>query len=165
MLSQAASGGRPVVVRLGVSYGYGQGYLERLFVQPARARGTVRYIGSSANHWSLVHVEDIAELYVLALEAPAGTVYNGVSEERPSVGEIALSLSRAAGCPGQTASMTLEEARQEMGPFADAFALDQQISAARARTQLRWRPAHHNMLEELAQPQRAQEASAGAARG
>jgi hypothetical protein len=31
----------------------------------------VHYIGDGTNHWSLVRVEDIAELYCLALGAPS----------------------------------------------------------------------------------------------
>ena len=41
------------------------------------------------------------------------------------------------------------QARQEFGPLADAFALDQRLSAARARRELRWAPADRDILTEL----------------
>ena len=38
-----------------------------------------------------------------------------------------------------------------MGPIAEAFALDQQLTGARARRELGWTPTHLNALAELAQ--------------
>jgi hypothetical protein len=38
-----------------------------------------------------------------------------------------------------------------MGPIAEAFALDQQISGARARRELGWTPTRLDALAELAQ--------------
>ncbi|WP_349307864.1 MULTISPECIES: hypothetical protein [unclassified Streptomyces] len=110
------------------------------------------YIGEGANRWALVHVDDIAELYVRALDAPAGAVYAGVSGQNLPLKDIALALSRAAGCPGRTVSLTLDQARERMGPIADAFALDQRFTGARARDGLGWVPAHLDALAELAQP-------------
>lgn len=142
VLSRAAEGAHPVVVMPGIVYGRSAGLIEQFFVQPARARGAVHYIAPGTNHWAMVHVDDIAELYVLALHAPPGGTYAGVSDEYPTVESLTGALSRAAGCPGATRGVTLEEARAEMGPIADAFALDQRISNARARTQLGWAPKH-----------------------
>jgi hypothetical protein len=36
-----------------------------------------------------------------------------------------------------------------MGPIADAFALDQWFSSARARTELGWKPVPRDVLAEL----------------
>jgi hypothetical protein len=37
-----------------------------------------------------------------------------------------------------------------MGPLAEAFALDQRFTAARARRELGWSPAHSDALAEFA---------------
>jgi len=37
-----------------------------------------------------------------------------------------------------------------MGPIADAFALDQQVSSARARSELGWNPPERDVLSEIA---------------
>ena len=150
VLARAGAGGHPVIVMPGLVYGHGAGLIEQFFTAPARSRGTVRYIGDGTNHWALVHVDDIADLYARALAAPAGAVYAGVSEPALAVTEVAGAVSQAAGCPGRTESMTLAEARREMGPIADAFALDQQLSSARARAELGWRLARRDVLAELA---------------
>jgi len=84
--------------------------------EPARERGVVHYIGNGAGHCALVHVDDIARLYVAALKAPAGGVYAGVGEERPTYCELAEALSQAAGCPGRIASITLTAGPRRAGP-------------------------------------------------
>jgi hypothetical protein len=60
-----------------------------------------------------------------------------------------LRLVGAAGCPGRIESVTIGQAREVMGPIAAAFALDQQVSSARARTQLGWNPPSRNVLAEI----------------
>ena len=134
----------------GVVYGRGGGLIGRFLGAPARA-GAAHYIGAGDNRWSVVHVEDIAELYVAALGAPAGGVYAGVDDtQAPTMRQIAEAVSVAEGQPDTASSITMEQARGEFGPLADAFALDQRITAAGARRDLGWAPASRNVLAELA---------------
>jgi nucleoside-diphosphate-sugar epimerase len=151
VLARAATGKHPVVVMPGLVYGRSGGLVQSFFVEPGRAAGAVPCIGDGCNHWALVHVDDLAELYVLALNAPAGCIYAGVSGQNLPLADITQAVSQAAGCPGRINSLTLEEAIQRMGPIAEAFALDQQLTGARARRQLGWTPTHLNALAELAQ--------------
>jgi nucleoside-diphosphate-sugar epimerase len=150
VLNRAADGGHPVIVMPGVVYGSGGGLIESCFVDPARSRGKLHYIGDGSNHWSLVHVDDIAELYVLALDAAPGAVLAGVGDYSLTVADLLPALSIAAGCAGQFESLSLDDARTELGPIAEAFALDQQVSSARAQTQLGWEPPPREVLSELA---------------
>jgi nucleoside-diphosphate-sugar epimerase len=161
VLARVADGGHPVVVMPGVVYGKGAGLITQFLVEPGRDRHVVHYIGDGANHWSLVHVDDIAELYVLALSAPAGSVYAGVTETGLTMAQVAEAASHAAGCPGRTASVSLEQARLEMGPIADGFALDQQVDSARARHELGWNPPTREPLAELMLPAEAATARPG----
>lgn len=140
----------PVLVLPGVVWGHRGGLLENLFVTPARDGGVVHYIGDGAGHCALAHVDDIAELYVAALRAPAGGVYAGVSDERPTYRQLADALSRAAGCPGRVESIGPDQAQAELGRLADAFVLDQQLTSARARLELDWNPAPRDVLAGLA---------------
>ncbi|MFE7776759.1 NAD-dependent epimerase/dehydratase family protein [Streptomyces sp. NPDC057445] len=151
VLARAATGERPVVVMPGLVHGRSGGLVRSFFVEPARAAGAVPCIGDGSNHWALVHVDDIAELYVLALNAPAGSVYAGVSGQNPPLADITRALGNAAGCPGRIDSLTLEEAVRRMGPIAEAFALDQQFTGARARRELGWRPTRLDALADLAE--------------
>lgn len=151
VLERAATGGRPIVVMPGVVYGGGGGLIEQFYAAPARTDGFVRCIGDGTNHWALVHVEDIAELYVRALNARPGSVYAGVSGVNPAQKEIVAAVAKAV--TGRTAAVrhvSLEEAREQSGPIADAFALDQQLTGARAQAELAWAPVHTDPLGELA---------------
>jgi nucleoside-diphosphate-sugar epimerase len=150
VLARAASGGRPVVVQPGPVYGGGDRLIAEFFVKPGAAAGAVAYIGDGGSHWALVHLDDLAELYVAALAGRPGSVYLGVGGVNPTAGQVAEAAAHGAGLAGKTVSISLAQARAEMGPIADAFALDQRLSPAKARAELGWRPRHTDPLAELA---------------
>ncbi|MEU7478358.1 NAD-dependent epimerase/dehydratase family protein [Lentzea sp. NPDC042327] len=150
VLARAADGGRPVVVRPGLLHGGDNRLIDIFFVQPGKENGAIPYIGDGGNHWALIHVEDLARLYVAALSAPAGSAYLGVSGTNPTAKEVAEACARGAGIEGKTASLGIEQAREQMGPIADAFALDQELTPAKARRELGWTPVHTDPLTELA---------------
>jgi nucleoside-diphosphate-sugar epimerase len=151
VLARATTGERPILVQPGLVYGDSAGLIERFFTEPGRAAGSIQYLGDGMNRWALVHVEDLAELYVTALRAAPATVYVGVSGVNPTVKEVAVAISQATGLQGKTHSVTIEQALREMGPIAEAFTLDQQLTPARARDELDWVPTHTDPLAELAQ--------------
>ncbi|MEU8638892.1 NAD-dependent epimerase/dehydratase family protein [Amycolatopsis sp. NPDC048633] len=132
-------GGHPVLVMPGLVYGLGGGLIELFF------RAPVPLIGDGANHWAVVHASDLAELYALALQAPPKSVYAGVSGQNVRLADIVTAL--AAGNP--ITRLTLAEAVERMGPIAEAFALDQQLTPARAHRELGWTPRHLDALTEL----------------
>ncbi|MEA2480192.1 MAG: hypothetical protein QOJ07_2114, partial [Thermoleophilaceae bacterium] len=131
------AGGR--LVMPGVVYGDHAGLVEAFFAGP------LQYIGDGANHWPLVHRADIADLYVRALDAPPGARYLGVGPGEPTLREVVAAL-------GGSSSISLQDARASMGPIADAFALDQRFTSARAREELGWTPRFTDPLGELARP-------------
>ncbi|MBY8880089.1 NAD-dependent epimerase/dehydratase family protein [Actinacidiphila acidipaludis] len=150
VLGRADQGGRPVIVRPGLLYGGENRLIDLFYTRPGQEAGAIAYIGDGANHWALVHVDDIAELYAAALRAKPGSVYAGVGGVNPTAKECSLAVARSVGLDGSVASITLEEARERMGPVADAFALDQQVTPARAVAELGWKPAHTDPLAVLA---------------
>jgi nucleoside-diphosphate-sugar epimerase len=149
VLARQADGGRPVIVMPGVVFGGGASLLEHYFAGPARETGSVAYIGDGSNHVALVHVDDIADLYVRALAAPAGEAYAGTNGEYLPFREVAAALSTGLGLGGKTTSVSIETARQTMGPIADAFALDQRVSSEKARLDLGWIPNVTNAVKSL----------------
>lgn len=86
-------------------------------------------IGDGSNRWPLVHRDDVAELYRLVVEKRARGIFHAVTEV----------LRAAEVFPGK--NVPLEEARKELGGFADALALDQNVSAQRS-FELGWQPKH-----------------------
>ncbi|MCW2983260.1 MAG: NAD-dependent epimerase [Conexibacter sp.] len=153
VLGATESGGHPVLVMPGLVYGDRLGLIETFFDAPARdGNHPYPYIDDGTNCWALVHRADIADLYVRALGAPAGSTYIGVGPGAPTGREVAEALAASAGRPGEVASISLEEARETMGPIADAFALDQQLTSAKAQAELGWTPRFTDPLAELARP-------------
>jgi nucleoside-diphosphate-sugar epimerase len=151
VLARAAEGGRPVIVQPGLLYGGENRLIDVFYVQPGKKNGAIPYIGDGGNHWALVHLDDVASLYVAALSGKAGSVYLGVGGVNPTAKQVAEACAHAAGLDGKTTSITLEQALAEMGPIADAFALDQQFTPAKAERELNWRPRHTEPLRVLAQ--------------
>jgi nucleoside-diphosphate-sugar epimerase len=140
VLRAARTGVRSVVFRPGVVYGRGGGILAD-FARSARETGAARYVGSGENHWPLVHVEDLADLYLRAFQrAASGTLFHATDGATRRVREIAEASSFDAGAEGRTESWPLEEARKTLGAFADALVLDQLVSSEKAKTTLGWQP-------------------------
>ncbi|MYX38790.1 MULTISPECIES: NAD-dependent epimerase/dehydratase family protein [unclassified Streptomyces] len=152
VLARAGTGERPVVIMPGLVHGRSGGLVETFYAAPGRETGSVPCVGDGANHWSTVHVDDVAELYVLALNAAPGSVYAGVGDLYPTQAEIAHAVSRAIGRPGAVRHLTKAEAEERMGPIAEAFALDQRLTGARARRELGWRPTRSDLPADLARP-------------
>jgi nucleoside-diphosphate-sugar epimerase len=149
VLDAARRGVRAIVIRPAIVYGRGGGIPASL-VQAAREKATVRFVGEGSNRWPQVHVDDLADLYVRALErAPAATLLNASSGPSVRVREVAEAASRAGGAAGRTESWPLEEARRTLGPYADALALDQQVSGEKAMKLLGWTPRANSMIEDL----------------
>jgi nucleoside-diphosphate-sugar epimerase len=136
---------RGLVVRPGIVYGRGGG-VPMMFVQSARERGAATIVGDGTNHWATINVSDLGTMVALAVERGLpGRAYNAVNDDRPDVRTIAEAASRGAGTGGATTRVPQEL----MGLFGDCLALDQIISAERAKADLQWAPVAPTISEEL----------------
>jgi nucleoside-diphosphate-sugar epimerase len=124
----------------------------RRFARDARERDAIRVVESEAVRWPLVHSEDLATLYALALEhAPARSSYIGAAIEGLAVGRIARALANRFGTRQQEPEIISAEAIEtELGGWARGYALDQQLSGAKARRELGWAPKHLDPEREIA---------------
>ncbi|MDY7228554.1 NAD-dependent epimerase/dehydratase family protein [Hyalangium rubrum] len=145
----ATPGIRGIILRPGIVYGRAGG-IPGMLTSSAREAGAARFVGAGENHWPVVFLEDLADLYLRAVErAPAGTVLLASQGPGVKLKALATAASEGAGAGGRTTSWNLEEARKQLGAFADALALDQQVSARRAEQLLGWAPHGPSILEEL----------------
>jgi nucleoside-diphosphate-sugar epimerase len=122
------------------------------FARDARERDAIRVVESEAIRWPLVHNEDLAELYVLALErAPAQSSYIGAAIEGLRVGRIVRAFARrfAVRHP-EPHIISADVIATERGEWARGYALDQRLSGERARRELGWRPRHLDPEREIA---------------
>ncbi len=144
-LEMTKLGVRAIVVRPGVVYGRGGG-LASMFVATARERGAASIVGPGTNRWATIDVDDLGEFVALTLERGLpGRAYNAVNDDRFTVAEIASAASRGAGAGGAT---TLVPA-SVMGQLGECLALDQSVSAARAKHDLHWSPAAPSIVATL----------------
>jgi len=148
-----AEGVRGTVVVPSIVYGHGKG-LPNLIVDAPRGEGTVpalRLIGDGTQHWATVHVDDLAALYVLALEqGTAGSVYIGASGHNPTVRELGEVAAEAAGVAGGVVAESAEETAERLGAgLTEALLLDQQATGSTARIDLGWEPNGPALTEEL----------------
>jgi nucleoside-diphosphate-sugar epimerase len=145
----AARGDRLVtaVVRPGMVFGRKGGLFEGFFTE-ARGGRPVTVVGDGRNRWSTVHLDDVAALYVAVLEdahstvralAPRDRVFHAMSGSSERVADIAAAASRAAGGQG-VRYQPVAEARESLGPMADALAMDQVVRAQRSERVLGFRP-------------------------
>lgn len=144
----AADGVRSIVIAPGIVYGHGGG-IPNLVKSAPQADGALLYLGEE-EHWTTVHVDDLAHLYVLAFDkAEAGSYYLGVGGDNPLVEDLARAASHAAGLDGRVAPEPEDEARERLGPMYDALLLDQEATGAHAREDLGWKPRGRTLVDEL----------------
>ena len=142
---------RGVVVVSGVAYGDGGGGMPGLLLgSPRDDQGNLIMLGTGQQHWSTVHVADLADFFRRVLEHDAARGYYVIGDGlNPTVAELTEAAAIAVGAPGAVPGSD-EEARQRLGDyFAEVLLLDQGATAAKARTELDWSPSHPGLIEEF----------------
>ena len=137
---------RTIVIYPAHVWGHGRGIPGDL-VQTLKDDGVIRYIGDGAYRRTFVHVDDLADLYVLALEkADAGSEFNGTVLPAPSYKDLYEAIARGRG---RAESWAEEDARRELGDAqVDGATIDQQVSGRLATEVLGWAPKHPSVLAE-----------------
>lgn len=135
------------VLAPGIAFGRGGGIPRLIAGAPRTDAGALELIGDGTQHWTTVHLDDLAALYALVLEQGSDLGYLlGVSGANPTVRELGEAAAGAAG----VAPSSIESTRARFGElFADALLLDQQASGARARS-LGWNPQGPTLVSEFA---------------
>jgi len=150
VLDAAGNNIRSIVIRPAMVYGRGGGFVGNL-LNVARRTGRLRVAGNGENHFSFVHVDDLAVLYVRAMDrSAAGEIYVAADGPPTKVKDLAEAVCRAAGASAPVQYVPLEQARAEMGPIADALVMDQMIGSTKAARQLGWLAGSPSVLQVLA---------------
>lgn len=98
-------------------------------------------VGSTSVQWPLVHVEDLADLYVRTLSgAIVGSNVFGVADPGVTIAGIIAKLEKCTGRVGVVEIVNVEDAVREMGGWAAGRARSQRIASDLAQRQLGWRP-------------------------
>jgi len=148
VLDSAGAGLRTIVVRPGVVYGGGSGMVGDIL--RSASNGLVRVVGDGNNRWPLVYDRDLADLYVrLASADDSSGVYHANDEGDERVNDIVSAIAPYLPVRPDVRHVPIEEARHQMGPFADALALDQVVRSPRAHA-LGWAPTLHSVAGNAA---------------
>lgn len=156
VLAASNDGLRSVVISPSLIYGVGLGASKDSMQVPwmialAQKHGVGRHIGAGENIWSNVHINDLVDLYLRALQdAPGGAFYYAENGEN-SMRELAEAISRMLGFGGRTDSMSVEDAVAEWGEGGARYTMgsNSRVRAVRAREELGWSPSAVPLLDEV----------------
>ncbi len=146
-----AKGMRGVVIVSSVAYGDGGGGIPGLLLgSPRDGAGNLIMLGTGRQHWSTVHVADLADFFRRALDSDAARGYYVIGDGANStVAELTAAAAVAAGAPAAVPGSD-DEARARLGDyFAGVLLLDQATMAAKARTDLDWHPTRPTLIDEF----------------
>jgi nucleoside-diphosphate-sugar epimerase len=157
VLAAAQSGVRAVVACCSLIYGRGPGlHAESVqiptLIADARKHGVVRHVGRGLNVWSTVHIEDVADLFMLAFEkAPPGSFFFAENGEA-SFRDMTLAIAGGLGF-GEPVSWPVEAAIAELGVQRAVFSLgsNSRVRGRRSRAVLGWAPRHASVTDWIKQ--------------
>jgi nucleoside-diphosphate-sugar epimerase len=142
---------RGVVIVSSTAYGDGGGGTAGLLLaSPTDEDGNLIMLGTGQQHWSTVHVADLADFFRRVLEDDSArgryVIGNGLN---PTIAELTEAAAVAVGAPGAVPGSD-HEARARLGDYlAEVLLLDQGTDAARARAELDWNPSHPGLVDEF----------------
>lgn len=146
---------RSIVICPSMIYGEGRGLqpdsdqLPKL-IALSRQSGAGLYLGAGLNLYSNVHIDDLVDLYLLAIDkAPAASFFFAENGEMSFV-EIAGHIARIIGREGVTHSLDVEEVTANYGLAARyGLASNSRVIAANAR-RLGWTPKGPSLADWFA---------------
>lgn len=153
IIDAAQRGVRSVILCNTMIYGTGLGVSpDSVQIPPlvaqAQKNGIARYVGLGVNVWSNVHIQDVVELYLLALKNAAAGSFYFVENGEASYADIVTAIAKRLKL-GAPQSWPVEEAIKEWG-FGHAvysFGSNSRVTAAKARKELAWQPQHTSVFE------------------
>jgi nucleoside-diphosphate-sugar epimerase len=129
-------------------YGHG-GSGVRLFMAMFTDMKEVFYVDQGSAPTSVVHVDDAAQLYLLAAKkAQPGDIFNAVSSNTVTARELATAIAHTAYLPLQ--SLSFDEATSRVGEFMASFlSVENRASGKKARETLGWEPRGPTVMNDI----------------
>ena len=145
-----APGIRGAVIVSSVAYGDGGGGIPGLLLSsPRDDDGNLIMLGTGRQHWSTVHVADLARFFRRVLESDGARGRYVVGDGEPDRRRLNQGGGDRVGAPGAVPG-TDDEARARLGDyFAEVLLLDQGTFAAKARDRLDWSPTQPGLVDEF----------------
>jgi nucleoside-diphosphate-sugar epimerase len=154
VLAAAKENVRTIVIRPTLIYGRGVGVAATSIQLPklidvARKHGVPRHVGRGLNIWGHVHIADVADLYLLALDkAQAGSLFYAENGEA-NFKSVAQSIGRMLGMGDATKDWPIGEAVEGLGPGAYlSFGSNSRVRGVKSRA-LGWKPKQGTLADEI----------------
>lgn len=136
-----------VVFRPGMVYGGSRGTLGAMFAE-AHDQGSISYPGSGAQHWGMIHRDDVAEAVLRGLErTQGGERFLLVDGSQHTVREIADAIARVTGASPHARDAS--DVLKHLGLFGRGLLTSQKLSNERARRDLGWTPRHGSFVDDV----------------
>ena len=142
---------RGVVIVSSLAYGDGGGGIPGLLLNsPRDDDGNLIMLGTGQQHWSTVHVSDLADSFRRVLENGSARGYYVIGDgSNPTVAELTQAAAVAVDAPGAVPGSD-DEARARLGDyFAEVLLLDQGAIAKKAGDELGWQPSRPGLVDDF----------------
>lgn len=145
---------RSIVVRPGLIYGAENTFVEEL-IRRSRKDRAVSIVGDENNHLSLVHIDDLTELFLLAINSgKAGEVYHAVDGRPLPTRELLENIGNLFKIANREI-LNSDEAKKKFGALAEAYSLNQTVDNRLTREELKWQPKHTDLKKYLSELERS----------
>ncbi|MBP9090306.1 NAD-dependent epimerase/dehydratase family protein [bacterium] len=115
----------------------------------ARQSGVAKCIGRGENIWSTVHIDDLTELYLKAIEKGQAGLFLFAENGEITFKEIAQTIKKALNLKTDILEWPVQEAIDSLGFGTAVFGLgsNSRIRGVQSR-ELGWQPSRKNVLED-----------------
>ena len=156
-LERRVVGSGGTAIRLAFVYGGTGGYLWEMLAphsdDPDDPAGRIRFATRpEGTRWPFVHVDDLAALYVLAVEARATGVFHGAAGEPLAVEEVAAIVGSLVGAEPER--LPAEGIAETLGAVGVLMMKDVVPATGRAAEVLAWQPRHPSFRNAAAEAHR-----------
>ena len=138
---------RSIVIAPSLIYGLGLGVNRNSIQLPwliklAQQNNCAHHVGAGENIWSNIHIEDLIDLYLLALQkAPSGSFYYAENGEC-SMRKLCELINESLGFNMAPKRLSIEDASKEWGEIAANYTMgsNSRVKSKYARKDLGWKP-------------------------
>lgn len=139
VLQLSSKGIRAIVLRLPLFvYGRAGSSFVPFLINQAKSENSANYVESGEHKVSAVHINDVADLYFLALDTSTAKGLYNVAAESVSMKALSESVGRLLNVKAK--SISTEKAREQFGKMFEFLSINNQIDASKARRDLKWQP-------------------------
>ena len=125
------------------------GVFDHIF-DDAKNLGYVRVIHGENVRWPLIHRMDLAQVYALLLEqGKRGDVYNAATNHGVTIGSVTRAIASRLGIEKDPVIVDTEAAKGEIAIYTEGYAIDQQMSGEKARSEPGWQPRYEDLFAEI----------------